>query len=67
MKNSNDTIAKRFRNLLAYREVAIYVGFVMCGFVCVCMDFGMCVCMCGFCNVCVCVCVCVCLGFVMCG
>jgi len=41
--------------------MCVYVGFVMCGDVC----------MCGFCNMCVCVCVCVrvCawVGFVMCG
>ena len=33
--------------------VCLFMGFVMCG----------CVCMCGFCDVCVCLC----MGFVMCG
>jgi len=54
--------------------VCVYVGFVICGCMYVCVLYCVGVCRCGFCNVCVCVCMCgfcnvggyVCVGFVMC-
>ena len=62
MKNSNDTIGNRTRDLPACRSVpqpTVPPSVFVC--VCVCMC-GVCVCVCVWCVVCVCVvCVCVCV------